>query len=135
MVVFTSRRSLLAQIHMAIKDLAMPEDAYRAMLQERYGVESSGKMPMPRLKDLVAHFQKLGWVPKRKPSPRKDIGRLCKRIWAQCYSLGRPVPDYGDAIAKQMFGIDKVVWCDAEQLRAITTALAKQQAKEGAETE
>ena len=135
MVVFTSRRSLLAQVHMAIKDLAMPEDAYRAMLQERYGVESAGKMPMPRLKDLVAHFEKLGWVPKRKPSPRPDCARLCKRIWAQCYSLGRPVPDYGDAIAKQMFGIDKVIWCNAEQLRAITTSLAKQQAKEGAETE
>jgi phage gp16-like protein len=90
---------------------------------------------MQRLNDLVAHFEKLGWTPKRKPSPRDDIKRICKRIWAQCYSLGRPVPDYGDAIAKQMFGIDKVVWCNAEQLRAITTALAKQQAKEGADTE
>jgi len=134
MAVFTSRRSLLAQTHMAIKDLAMPDDAYRAMLQERFGVDSAGTLSMQRLKELVAHFEKLGWVPKRKPSPKDDIKRLCKRIWAQCYSLGRPVPAYADAIAKQMFGIEKLVWCKAEQLRAITTALAKQQAKEGAET-
>jgi phage gp16-like protein len=132
---FTSRRSLLAQIHMAVKELAMTDDAYRGMLQERYGVASAGKLAMPLLRDLVAHFEKLGWVPKRKPEPRPDIKRLCKRIWAQCYSLGRPVPEYGDAISRQMFGIDKVVWCDAEQLRAITTALAKQQDVEGAETE
>lgn len=135
MPVYPSRRALTAQVHIAKKDLAMDDDTYRSMLRERYGVESSGALSFPNLMHLVAHFEKLGWVPKRKPSPRKDIGRICKRIWAQCYSLGRPVPDYGDAIAKQMFGIDKVVWCNAEQLRAITTALAKQQAKEGAETE
>lgn len=74
-------------------------------------------------------------MPKRKPSPRPDRARLCGGSGPSGYSLGRPVPDYGDAIAKQMFGIDKVVWCNAEQLRAITTALAKQQAKEGADTE
>lgn len=135
MAVFTSRRCLLAQTHMAIKDLAMPDDAYRAMLQERFGVDSAGKLSMPRLKDLVAHFEKLGWVPKRKPAPKDDIKRLCKRIWAQCYSLGRPVPAYADAIAKQMFGIEKLIWCKADQLRAITTALSKQQVKEGADTE
>lgn len=135
MATFATRRSLLAQVHMARKDLAMPEEHYRGMLAERYGVESSGQLVMVKLHDLVKHFEKLGWVPKRKPEPRPDRKRLCKRIWAQCYSLGRPVPDYGDGIAKQMFGIEKVVWCDAEQLRAITTALAKQQAKEGADTE
>ena len=131
----TSRRALLAQVHMAVKSLAMPDDAYRAMLAERFGVESSGKLAMAKLVDLVKHFEKLGWVPKRRPQPRPDRVRLCKRIWAQCYSLDRPVPTYGDAIAMQMFGVEKVVWCDAEQLRAITTALAKQQAKEGADTE
>lgn len=129
-----SRRALLAQVHMAVKGLAMPDDAYRAMLHARYGMESSGKLAMGKLVDLVKHFERMGWMPKRKPQPRPDRARLCKRIWAQCYSLGRPVPDYGDAIAKQMFGVEKVVWCDADQLRAITTALAKLQDKEGAET-
>lgn len=135
MAVYPSRRALTAQVHIAKKDLAMDDDAYRAMLNERFGVESSGSLGILKLKDLVAHFEKLGWVPKRNPNPRNDIVRLCKRIWAQCYSLGRPVPDYGDAIAKQMFNIEKVTWCNAEQLRAITTALAKQQSKEGAATE
>lgn len=135
MPAYPSRRALTAQVHIAKKDLAMDDEAYRAMLRELYGTESSGSLSFPNLMHLVAHFEKLGWVPKRNPSPRNNIAKLCKRIWAQCYSLGRPVPDYGDAIAKQMFGIDKVVWCNAEQLRGITTALAKQQTKEGAETE
>ena len=135
MAAYPSRRALTAQVHIAKKDLAMDDDMYRSMLRERYGVESSGALGILKLVDLVSNFEKLGWVPKRSPSPRNDIKRLCKRIWAQCYSLDRPVPDYGDAIAKQMFNIEKVTWCNADQLRAITTALTKQQHKEGAETE
>lgn len=130
-----NRRPLLAQIHLAVKDLGMPDEHYRAMLAERYGVTSAAKLALPKLVDLVRHFEKLGWEPKRKPAPRADIHPLCKRVWAQCYSLGRPVPAYPDGIAKQMFGVEKLVWCSPEQLRAITTALAKQQGKEGAETE
>lgn len=67
-----SRRALLAQVHMAVKDLVMPDDAYRAMLHARYGVESSGKLSMGKLVDLVKHFEKLGWMPKRgAASPRR----------------------------------------------------------------
>lgn len=129
-----SRKSLLAQIHMARKALGMHEDVYRGMLLERYDVASSAKLPMPRLLDLVRHFEALGWVPARKPAPRKEIHPLCRKIWAQCYSLQRPVPEYADGLAKHMHGVEKLVWCDPMQLRAITSALAKQQAREGAKT-
>ncbi len=128
-----NRKPLLAQIHVAVKDLGMSDDLYRSMLDERYGVASAAKLALPKLVDLVRHFEKLGWVPKRKPAPRADIHPLCRKVWAQCYSMDRPVPAYSDGIAKQMFGVEKLVWCDPTQLRAITTALAKQQAKEGAE--
>lgn len=127
----TNRKSLLAQIHLAKKHLALSEDAYRAILAERFGVDSAALLDVPGLHGLVRHFEALGWTPERKPSPRAAIHPLCKRIWAQCYSLGRPVPAYADGVAKQMYGIDKLVWLDPTQLRAITTALAKQQSKEG----
>lgn len=129
------RRPLLAQAHMARKELAMSEEQYRSMLAERYGVDSAGKLAMAKLVDLVKHFEKLGWMPKRKPAPSKAVDPLCRKIWAQCYSLKRPVPEYADGIAKQMFGIERLPWCNADQLRAITTALTKQQVKEGADTE
>jgi phage gp16-like protein len=120
---------------MARKELAMSEEQYRSMLAERYGVDSAGKLAMAKLVDLVKHFEKLGWMPKRKPAPSKAVDPLCRKIWAQCYSLKRPVPEYADGIAKQMFGIERLTWCNADQLRAITTALTKQQVKEGADTE
>jgi phage gp16-like protein len=86
------------------------------------------------LNEVLFHMQKLGFTPTQKNRPACPVKRLCKKVWAQCYSLGRPVPAYADGIAKQMFGIEKLVWCDHDQLRAITTALAKQQDREGAET-
>lgn len=128
----TSRNALLAQIHMASKALNMEEADYRGMLAERYGVDSAARLGMAKLEDLIRHFESLGWAPVRRPKPNPSTTRLCARIWAQCYSLGRPVPAYADAIARQMFGIDKAQWCTAEQLRGITTALAKLQEKEGA---
>lgn len=132
----SGRQALSAKIHIAIKDLNMPDEAYRDILQARFGVASSARLSVAQLQDLLRHFESLGWVPKKKrPAPRAGIEKLCKRIWAQCYSLKRPVPAYADALAKRMYGVEKLIWCDAAQLHAITTALGLQQAREDAPTE
>ncbi len=130
-----SRRALLAKIHIAKKDLALDDDVYRTILGELYGVDSASKLAIKQLGRLVNHMQALGWKMKQKNRPAPEKARLIKKIWAQCYSLSRPVPAYADGIALQMFGVEKLIWCDHEQLRAITTALARQQDREGAETQ
>lgn len=130
-----NRKSLLAKIHIAKKELALENGVYRGILLEKFGVESAGELKIPQLAELVDHLEKLGFKPKQKNRPSEDTKRIVKRIWAQCYSLGRPVPEYADGMARQMFKVDKVIWCDADQLKAITSALAYQQEREGAETE
>lgn len=132
----SARQALSAKIHIAIGDLNMPDEAYRDILQARFGVASSARLSVAQLQELIRHFESLGWVPKKKrPAPRAGIEKLCKRIWAQCYSLSRPVPAYADGMAKRMFGVERLTWCDAGQLLAITTALGKQQTREDAPTE
>jgi len=68
---FDTRRSLLAKVHIAKKDLGLADDAYRAILT-RHGVESSSKLDMKGLEKLLDHFEKLGWV----PTPKQTKPRI-----------------------------------------------------------
>lgn len=130
-----TRRNMLAKIHIAKKDLGLSEDAYRAILAGIGGVESAGDLDLGGLNDVLAHMQRLGFEPKRSKAtgtlPKDKAGQI-KRIWAQCFSLRRPVPEYADGMAKKMFGIAKVQWCNPVQLRAVSIALTYQQQREGA---
>lgn len=132
-----TRRNMLAKIHIAKKDLGLSDDAYRAILAEIGGAESAGDLDMDGLRKVVAHMRSRGFEPKRSKktgSLPEGKAKQIKRIWAQCYSMARPVPEYADGMAKQMFGIAKVQWCDHDQLHAMTSALTYQQRREGAET-
>jgi hypothetical protein len=136
-----SRHALLAQVHMAVKGLAMPDDAYRAMLHARYGVESSGKLAMGKLVDLVKHFEKLGWVPKRgAASPRRAAKwvevrdsdphagqkRQILAIWKK---LGYGMASLDTRVARG-FGVESFAWLHDEKM--ISTLLTDLQARERA---
>ncbi|WP_176724160.1 regulatory protein GemA [Desulfoplanes formicivorans] len=128
---------MLAKIHIAKKDLGLSDDAYRAILAEVGGAESAGDLDSYGLTRVVAHMRKLGFEPRRSKQNGAlpaDKASQIKRIWAQCYSLGRPVPEYADGLARKMWGVDRVVWCSHDQLQSMTAALAYQQRREGAET-
>lgn len=55
------RRPLLAKVHIARKDLGLSEEEYRATLRELFGVESSARLSVPRLSELLVHFTRRGW--------------------------------------------------------------------------
>lgn len=56
------RKSMLAKVHIARTQRAMSEDEYRAMLSDRYSVESARALSDKQLHDLLLHLQKLGTV-------------------------------------------------------------------------
>ncbi len=117
------RRALYAKIHIAKKQLGMSEQAYRALLAQRFGVDSSVQLSTRGLVRLASYFDDLGFVSKTKYSAADNRKLQLKKIWALSYALGRPVPAYADAVAKKMYNIDKVVWCDPVKLRGIISAL------------
>lgn len=57
-------RALLAKVHIAKKELALPEESYRAILVRMTGRESSKDCTEGQLERLLAEFRRLGWQPK-----------------------------------------------------------------------
>lgn len=118
----------LAKIHIAKKELAMDDDAYRAMLKNMAGVTSSKELTTAQAFKVLQHMERCGWKPKngkktgKRPNPPMDKAALISKIEAQLAEAGRPWT-YADGMARHMFKIDKVDWCEPDQLKRIIAAL------------
>lgn len=123
-----SRKTDLAKIHIAKKDLGLDDDTYRHMLQEVAGVTSSAELSERGLAKVLAHLRGLGWKPKgasklgRRPSPPESKEALIKKIEAQLLAGGLTWA-YADGMARRMFKVEKVEWLPADQLGKIIAAL------------
>lgn len=112
----SNRCPLLAQIHIAKKDLAtqlgMDDDSYRAALVvatqvvdidtgeiKTAGKDSSGKMSEAERRRVIEHFKSLGWKPKRnyrkaKPDSEKthyskSTSRKIIALWNDLHKAGK----------------------------------------------
>ena len=119
----------LAKIHIAKKELAMDDDAYRALLQNIARVASAKDLTPVQAGRVLDHMKQCGWKPKnskktgKRPNPPSDKAALICKIEAQLTEAKRPWA-YADGMAKHMFGVDKVDWCELDQLKRIVAALA-----------
>jgi phage gp16-like protein len=117
---FDTRRTLLAKIHIAKKDLSLDDSAYRAVLA-RYGVESSGGLDMRGLEKLLTHFEQLGWV----STPKQAKPRInAEHIAVPDSSPHARQKRYALALAKALdwslvglqkrikrqFGVENILW-------------------------
>jgi phage gp16-like protein len=119
-------RANLAKIHIARKQLGMDEDTYRAMLQSVGGVQSSKDLDDAGAVKVLAHLQRSGFKPVKRVGsvPRVAMSNqaLMSKIEALLADGGKPWA-YAHAMAKRMFGIEKLEWCNHDQLRRIVAAL------------
>lgn len=133
------RRRQLAAIHIGKKALQMTDDTYREMLRTVAGVDSSAKLDDVGFRVVLDHMRSLGFVdgkarrshkgrPRNMDSPER--GNQLKKVEAMLLDANLTWA-YADGIAKRMFGIERVSWCDSQQLRAIITALVKKAQREG----
>ena len=141
------RRRLLAQVHIAKKELCLDDVVYREILAREFGVESSAKLSVPQLRDLVDYFATKGfvrttktWKPRRKadypgrpanigPRTKGRDGQL-KKIEALLTTGGKPW-SYADTLARRICKVDKIGWVRTADLFKIITALMKQAVREG----
>ena len=65
-----SRRSLMAKLHIARKDLGLDEVTYRAMLENLTGKRSAADCTDRQLVMLVAALRKRGWKDSRPKAPK-----------------------------------------------------------------
>lgn len=103
------RDPLLAQIHIAKKDLNLDEDSYRAALVLatqvvdnatgeiiKAGKDSSGAMTQTERQRVVTHFKSLGWKPRKltqRKGKRRQYAKATSRkmvvIWRQLYDADK----------------------------------------------
>lgn len=129
-------RNLLAQIHIAKKELGMDDATYRAMLHSVAGVTSAKDLSVAAAAKVIANCKRLGWKPKaaskagRKPTPAQHKAKLMAKIEAMLATAGRPWV-YADAMAAHMFQVEKVDWLEYEQLEKLMKALIMDATRQG----
>lgn len=123
------RNAALGKIHIAKKDLGLDDDTYRALLARVAGVTSAKDLNPRQVSAVLAEFQRLGWQPapaksqgRKTPRPAPDRQKLVGKIEAQLAEAGRPWA-YADAMCSRMFQVERVEWCDSDQLQRLVAAL------------
>lgn len=120
--------SPIKTIHTLKGALGLDDDTYRAVLAEYKVTSSKDLKPAQALlliRDLEAKAIAAGvWT--KKPSstwtPPKGKQSVMGKIEAMLFEAGREIA-YADAMAKHMFGIEKLYWCDTDQMQRIMKAL------------
>ncbi len=123
------RQRDLARIHLAKKELGLTDDAYRAFLMGLTGKASAkdldGRERWMVLREMVrlrSKVQRGEGHPGTLTATVHAKTRLLAKIEAQLTEADRPWT-YVNAMAKRMFKVDLVQWCDPDQLRRIVAAL------------
>ncbi len=136
-----TRRRELAKIHLAAKQLGMDDETYRDMLWAIARVRSAKDLDEAGRRRVLDHLKSVGFKPKP-GSPRpgrphnlgsEERGPQLAKIEAMLTSAGRAWA-YADGIAKKMFHVDRVTFCNPEQLRKIIAALVYDAKRHGRQT-
>jgi phage gp16-like protein len=145
------RNPRLAQVHIARKDLALPDDCYRAILNRITGQESSAGLNDTQLDKVLAEFKRLGWSPKpvkgkatasagqrHRPASDKAHVRKVFAIWTDMCKANIPVIANRAgllAFVQRMTGVDDPEWMTPEQAQVVTEALKSWRKRELAKRE
>lgn len=132
------RKTELAKIHIAKLQLKLCDEDYRAILQRVSGKDSAADLNARERQKVLNELYRLGWraTNHRAPlqpqtqtvSPAWDKERLILKIGALlCDSQPPKLWAYADGIARKMFGLESVRFCDPKQLRSIVAALSYDQ--------
>lgn len=130
------KKARLAIIHIAKAQLGMDDDTYREMLAS-FGLKSSKDASVSKLDEIIKYLESKGFENKKRKGQPKAV-KDHKPETALMGKIGALLADgklpwaYAHGIAKKMFGVERLEWCDCQQLRKIVAALeynAKRKAK------
>lgn len=130
-------KGTLSKIHIAKQQLDMEDDIYRGLLARVAGVRSSKELNDRQAGLVLREFERLGFKPKPstkskgKPNNFDQMPARITKIEALLADMRLPWA-YADALARQMFKVDRVSWLKLpKQLDAIIAALHVEQEKRG----
>ena len=137
------RNSALAQIHIAKVQLGMDDETYRAMLWGVARVKSSKDLDHAGRAKVLAHLKASGFksAPPKTTTPGRprnidspDRGPMLRKIEAMLLDEGRAWA-YADGIARQMFGVETVAFCQPHQLHTVVAAMEADRRRRGVHRE
>jgi len=127
-----ARNKLIAKVKIAQKQLGISDDDYRAVLAERYGVDSSTQLTGAQLGNLIQHMERLGFRPRpsTKSKARKLAddrqSRMIRGIWIELHQLG-VVRNAGEgalaAYVKRQTGVERLEWLTMAQASNVIESL------------
>ena len=130
----------LAKIHIAKAQLGLDDDTYRALLARIAGVRSAKDLNKRQIGAVLAEFERLGFKPKAPTKPGRaapkaapDRAAMIGKIEAFLAEAKRPW-SYADAMALRMMKVERVEWCDSDQLRRLIAALTYDAKRHGRPT-
>jgi len=120
------RRSDLAIIHIAKKQLGLDDETYRAMLLQHGGVNSSKDLSATGAERVIKHLKASGFKaePKygKRPKHRPGCGAMMDKV--EALLADRKLPwSYAQVMAKHMFNVEKLEWLEPEDLHKLVAAL------------
>ena len=126
-----SRNGLIAKIKIAQKELGMAEEAYRAMLLRITGKNSCAVMDIGELERVDAEMRRFGFKPSTSTAREKHGRPHLRRTTAAAMmdkveallADGGYHWNYAHAMARRMFGREKVEYLDNDQLHKLVAAL------------
>ncbi|MBW7901238.1 MAG: DUF1018 domain-containing protein [Rhodocyclaceae bacterium] len=131
----TERLRLTRLVHVARRELAIADDAWRALLRsDRFKVDSSADLSIGGLERLLLHLKACGFKvrpnPQKKlPTPHKGLALTKQDIEAkiacQLKALDKPWP-YAHAVARRIHpAVSAFEFLTPEQLGDVSSALER----------
>ena len=131
----STKKILMAKIHIAKKDLVLDDATYRDVLWRVTGKRSCKDMTIAQLQDVAKDMQNSGFKPKttpkhgKKPTVTKRRQGLIDKIEAILADMGLHW-NYAHGVGEQMFQIKRLQFLNDQQLYKVTQALSVHQQRE-----
>jgi len=119
------RRGLLAKVHIAKKDLCIPDEDYRLILRREFGVASSAALSDRELQALVRYFEGKGWAAKPGPGRADQPAALRERALELKGQMAMSDLRFA-RLCRSICGTDRLEWCsNTGRLKRLLAVLGK----------
>ena len=121
----TQRRGLLAKVHIAIKELKIPEDDYRNILKLDYGVVSAADLSIEELADFLKRCEASGWKAKHTKQKKKWQVKALRHRASEIANELQNGERRLRGLCRSICGVEVLEWCkDVNALKRLLAAMA-----------
>lgn len=129
------KKKMMQLVHIGKNKLGLDDGTYREMLYQVTGKSSSKDCTAATLRKVVDQMEQHGFkvTPAKKHQTKKpDAAAAKKALVDKIEALltdGAKPWEYAESMAKHMYKVDALTFCNTRQLRGIITALTKHEQK------